>query len=284
MKIIKENILTVILILLIIIIIIAVGGFCYKIIKQDKENEDKYLANKNTQTQEVIFDSNNENVKDGELTEKLNFKINPINMSKFYMDKKYGEISQKYNEMLDELGRSKCIVETGINVDCLKSTIDLSRKCFIGEYEGFYECWAYVGGLEKSFKHNYKDGIDEKKSEKSIWMVSEADFVEFAIEFNITDDDMTWEYTCNENVERRNKKCYELIGKWDGSYTTVDGEYRRFDGTKKLYVEMSTNRLIEMEDTFYLNETIGFSTYNKFYEYSDDDLKLPQEAEKFIFE
>lgn len=136
---------------------------------------------------------------------------------------------------------------------------------------------------KKKYKYIYSTGETEKNSEVSLWMKSDADFVAFAIDFEITDEDYKWDYKYNENISRNGYQCYEIIASWNGDYATYSGENRRWDGIEKLYIDMNTYKLIEIESSFYLNDNVGYSTYSNFYEYIDNSLEIPKDAENYIY-
>ena len=280
MSFIKENLITIILILLIIIVILGVGIFCWKIMQVEDKTSNITIAENytpiNTINQNLAKDNNG-------VKENITFNNNYINMSKYYLSKSHGKVAEIYNNMLDSLGKQKYIVETSNGSDCIKTTIDLNKMCFLSEYDNFYECWAYTGGLEKKYKYNYSTGETEKNSEVSLWMKSDADFVAFAVDFEITDEDYKWNYEYNENVSRNGYQCYEIVANWNGDFISYSGKNERWDGTYKLYIDMETYNLIEYESTAYINDTIGYSTYSKFYDYSDNNLQIPKDAQDFIY-
>jgi hypothetical protein len=154
--------------------------------------------------------------------------------------------------------------------------------CFLAEYNDFYDCWAYTGGLLKKYEYHYSTGEVKKESEFEDWMTESADFANFAIDFSITDEDDTWNYQYNANVSRDGYWCYEIIANWNDDYYNSSGEFTRWDGIKKLYIDMNTYNLIEVENTYYLSDKVGYVTYSDFYEYSDNTLELPEAAQNYF--
>lgn len=280
MNFIKENLLTIILVMLIIIIISGIGIFCWKVIQVEDETSNITIAENYNPINNI-----NQNLPEDndEANKNITINNNYINMSKYYLSTTHGRVAEIYNKMLDSLGKQKYIVETSNGSDCKKSTIDLNKMCFLSEYDNFYECWAYTGGLQKKYKYIYSTGETEKNSENSLSMKSDADFVAFAVDFEITDEDYKWNYEYNENVSRNGYQCYEIVANWNGDFNNYSGENVRWDGIRKLYIDMETYKLIEYESSSYINDTIGYSTYSKFYEYSDDNLQIPKDAENYIF-
>lgn len=276
----KDNLITIILVMLITIIISGIGIFCWKIIQGENETSNITIAENYNPINNINQNLPKENE---EVKENITINNNYINMSKYYLSTTHGRVAEIYNNMLDSLGKQKYIVETSNGSDCKKSTIDLNKMCFLSEYDNFYECWTYTGGLQKKYKYIYSTGETEKNSEVSLWMKSDADFVAFAIDFEITDEDYKWDYKYNENISRNGYQCYEIIASWNGDYATYSGENRRWDGIEKLYIDMNTCKLIEIESTFYLNDNVGYSTYSNFYEYTDNSLEIPKDAENYIY-
>lgn len=207
-----------------------------------------------------------------------------IDMSKYYLTGNNQEVAKVYNAMLDRLGKQKFIVETTTETDCIKTTIDLDKMCFKSEYDEFYECWAYSTGRQRKYKYYYGSGESEFENEESLYMKTKADFVDFAVDFAITDNSYEWYYEINENVERNGHNCYEIIATWNGDYiTATTNEAVRNDGIDKLYIDMETYELVERENTFYLNDTVGYTGFSEFYEYTEGSLELSEEAENLIF-
>lgn len=274
----KENLTTIIVITLIIIIVLGVGVFCWKVAQVEDEKSNVTIAKSYSS-----FDDIDGNYNNSSENENIIIDNNYINMSKYYLSTSHGRVAEIYNNMLDSLGKQKNIVETSRNSECIKSTIDLNKMCFLSEYDNSYECWAYVGGLQKKYKYNYSTGEIEKNSEVSLWMKSDADFVAFAIDFDISDELYNWNYGYNENISRNGYQCYEIVANW--SEEDNNGSRYYSNGTEKLYIDMNTYKLIEIETTSVLssNNKVIEGTYNKFYEYLDNSLEIPEDAKNYIY-
>lgn len=270
MSFIKENLLIIILVILIIMIAIAISIFVDIIKNSNMVNDDvneNVVNNNEQQLEEKIVNEDN---------------IININMSKYYLNTDYGRVAEIYNKMLDELGKSKYIFITSNGSD-YTTKIDLNKMCLLQENSNSYYCLAYNDKTKKAYKYaNYVSGI-EQSMEDFLWMKSNADFVAFAVIFSIMYEDYKWDYKYNENVSRNGYLCYEIIANSNGDFYNPYGEKERYDGTYKLYIDMETYKLIEKESTTYISDKIGYITYSDFYEYSNDDLKIPKEAEEYIY-
>ena len=275
MNFIKENLITIILVILIIIIGSSISLVCWKTIRS--ENVDVAENNKNINKIPIknVISENSEK------TENIEIDNEYIDISKYYLDMNNGEVAKIYNNMLDELIKQKCIIKTSNSSDFKKSTLDLNKMCILTEYDGFYQCWAHINGSIKKYKYNYSTKEVEASSEVAWWWRNYADFIAFAIDFEIKDEDYKWDYQYNKNVLRNGYLCYEIIANWDEKDNDYNMKSFRSYGTDKLYIDMETYKFIEIEDTFYIDDKKYI--YSNFYEYSDDNLEIPKEAENYIY-
>lgn len=275
MNFIKENLITIILVILIIIIVLCISLFSWKMIQSGNVN---VAENNKTVNNNLIQNTLNKNY---EKTENIEINNNYIDISKYYLDMNNGEVAKIYNNMLDKLVKQKCIIETSNGSDCKKIILDLNKMCFLTEYDEFYECWAHINGSIKKYKYNYSTKEVEASSEVAWWMRNYADFIGFAIDFQINNEDYKWDYQYNKNVLRNGYLCYEIIANWDEKNNDYNRKSYRFYGTDKLYIDMETYKLIEIENLFYIDDKKYI--YSNFYEYSDDNLEIPKEAENYIY-
>lgn len=281
---IKENMIPILLGILICIILIGAIMFCLSALISNTEVVNNVPQNQIIEetTTKNIENTNNENDESNEIenTEVNNTK--PVDMSKYYLDNTYGNMADIYNHMLDELGNKKCIIKTSNGSDSIREVIDLTQMYFLSEYSNFYECWGYTGIFIEKYKYYYDTGKVESNVEDAYYMEEESDFVDFAVSFDITDDNYTWDYEYNENVLRNGIPCYEIIGNWNGDFELhTTGEYNYFNGVDKLYIDMNTYDLIEKEITFTVDGST-YTTYSYFYEYQDARLELPEDAEEYM--
>ena len=276
-----EIIITIILMIVIIFILVGIGIFCWNFFESAEPQtevqtfEEQYVSNYNNNNIGSIGNGTNRDVGvDNNI-------FNYIDMSKYYLNTSNGNVGNIYNKMLDTLGKQKCIVRMATDSECIKSTIDLNKRCVLDEYDEFYVCRAYTGGMRRRYKYFYFTGKSESNSEDLWWMNSNDDFVMFEIDCEITNEDYKWDYKYNENVSRNGYSCYEIIANWDNSFILhSSGEFRENIGVEKLYIDMNTYKIIEIERTSYYNGIK--SSYSIFYEYLDNELEIPKEAQEFL--
>lgn len=267
MEYVKENIVTIILIMIIIIVAIVTIIVCYGFVNK-KENADMSLV-ENQETIENVDDSDNSNINnekkeipkavvdnsytDDENSENENSNIDDdsIDMSKYYLNSYCGVVAEIYNNMLDELGKQKCIVKTSNGSSCRKSTIDLKQRCFLDEYDDYYKITAYTGDSLRYYQYNYNSSPEEIVS-SSIGLKtikSDADFVQFAVDFDIIDGFYyKWNYSYNENVIINGYSCYEIIAEMKSAYTK--GEII-WEGKHVMYIDMDSYKLIGHETSYF---------------------------------
>lgn len=289
MNFIKDYLVTIILVLLIIVGIFGIGMFCYNSLYNENaetnlsaENLTNAILTNNINQRNILKDTNEvkENVSNNTNIVKS---TNYINMSKYKLNSSYGKIAEIYNIMIDSFVKNKLIISTSTGSECKKSTLNPSKGYFFNEYDDFYESWAYTNSMIKKYKYTYSLENAETESESAWWLSEMSDFIMFAVDLKITNTDYTWQYEYNENVLRNGHQCYELIAIWNGDYTSaVTDEFVYHNGIDKYYIDMNTYELIEKEISF-SNTNNEYSTYNMYFEYSNDEFQLPQEVETYFF-
>lgn len=204
----------------------------------------------------------------------------PVNMdmSKLYLDEKYGYAATIYNTMLDNLISHKyvgyeyfeeldgeCKSEGGID---LTNMIMYSRENY-GYHVRFYA--SFKNNVFKSYSYSEGRGTWEKDIDTLGIYKNGGDF--FALFYVFGNDINEFNISYEEDVFINDHRCYKVI-----AYIMKDEE-KDYEQTINFYIDVDTMQLVKKEVIWsYEPSNIKDSTFYYLYNYSDRMLEIPEEA------
>lgn len=201
-----------------------------------------------------------------------------MDMSKLYLDEKHGYAATIYNTMLNNLISHKyigyeyfeeldgeCKREGGID---LTNMIMYSRENY-GNHVRYYA--SFKNNVFKSYSYSEGRGTWEKDTDTFGVYKNGGDF--FSLFYSIGDDINEFNISYEEDIFVNDHRCYKII-----AYNMEDEE-KDDETTINFYIDADTMQLVEKEVSWsYEPYNVKDSTYYYFYNYSDKELEIPEEA------